>query len=128
MLSTGAPICNLMRFAIASPDECCVDCSTALVAPGIAGLTAHVQSDAEVTLKAIWFRHPTNMQVNELMREGAIMLQSVHAAGLNGALERFKKATQADPMFAESHNKVATVLYLQSRCAAAALCVLVRIH
>lgn len=84
-----------------------------------------VQAQAEATLKAVWFRHPSNEAVNDLMRKGISQLQS--AASLPAALATFRQATRLDPMFAEAWNKVATVLFLQRKCALAprSLCTLV---
>lgn len=74
---------------------------------------------AEAALKAIWFRHPTNAAVNELMEQGLAQMQN--SATLPAALKSFRSATDLDPMFAESWNKVATVLFLQHKCAPVSL-------
>jgi hypothetical protein len=50
-----------------------------------------------------------------LMDKGVEQLQ--RPASLPEALETFEQAVKLDPMFAESWNKVATVMFLQRRCA-----------
>jgi hypothetical protein len=75
-----------------------------------------MQSDADLTLKEIWFRHPSNAEVNRLMRDGATLMQSTSRSGTSSALERFRAAVALDPTFPEAHNKVATCLYLLLRC------------
>jgi hypothetical protein len=84
------------------------------------GVTAGLeQVHAEIALKAIWFRHPTNAAVNELMEQGLTQMQN--SATLHAALKSFWSAIDLDPMFAEAWNKVATVLFLQHKCAPASL-------
>jgi hypothetical protein len=72
-----------------------------------------VQASAEEALKSIWFKHATNAEINRLMEKGVEQLQ--RPASLPEALETFEQAVKLDPMFAESWNKVATVMFLQRR-------------
>lgn len=74
-----------------------------------------VQGQAELTLKTVWFRHPTNEVINDLMKQGVKQLGK--PTTLSAALATFRQATELDPLFAEAWNKVATVLYIQNRCA-----------
>lgn len=72
-------------------------------------------------LTRIWGRHPSNERVNALHTEGSRLLERKR---LQAALERFQEAVKLDPLFAESWNKVATVLFLQQKCARGPLALL----
>ena len=82
---------------------------------GMSVTESRVQSEVDAVLIKLWGTHPSSERVNELLRDGCKLLN--RSKGLPIALERFQEAVKADPLFAESWNKVATVLYLQQQCA-----------
>lgn len=79
----------------------------------------HLVAAAEHALASIWSRHPTNVEINDLMKEGlALMNLGVEQSrGFTHSIELFTRITRLDPAFAEGWNKRATVLYLAGRCA-----------
>lgn len=63
----------------------------------------------------MWLKHPANDAVNETMQRGIAHMQT--AAGYPAALTSFRQATRLDPLFPEAWNKIATILFLQRKCA-----------